>query len=387
MTTAVDKRRLLSLGPPPLLPPGADWDVVRCANLDRLLEELPGADLVLLAVPENFDPARLTQLLDAIERSPAVGVLLLPPQLPARAALAHRRGQCLLLPADVSPEVLAAKVEAAAALQPAIRQLQAELQSANTYSASRLRPDYDQLTEEMRLAARLQRDFLPRVLPQVPPVSFATLFRPASWVSGDLYDVFRLDEEHIGFYVADVVGHGMPAALLTMFIKKSLQTKRIEGHSYRIVPPDQALAQLNEDICQQDLSSCQFCTAVYAIINTRTLVLEYARAGHPIPLLASSGGPARALESAGMLLGVFPAAQFECRREPLRPGDRLAVFTDGVEDLLDAEGGREELARQLERLARVSPEAAMLELTARIDRCRTDSDRSDDVTLLMMDIA
>src|SRR5689334_16819345 len=64
------------------------------------------------------------------------------------------------------------------------------------------------LDEELKLAARLQQDFLPRKLPQVGAVSFNTLFRPASHVSGDLYDVMRLDEHHIGFYMADAVGHG-----------------------------------------------------------------------------------------------------------------------------------------------------------------------------------
>ncbi len=75
------------------------------------------------------------------------------------------------------------------------------------------------LDEELRLAARLQQDFLPRELPQLGPVHFHTLFRPAGYVSGDLYDVVRLDQRRVGFYLADAVGHGMPAALLTMFIK------------------------------------------------------------------------------------------------------------------------------------------------------------------------
>src|SRR5580698_3113148 len=68
------------------------------------------------------------------------------------------------------------------------------------------------LDEELRLAARLQQDFLPKTLPRLGPVRFQTLYRPAGYVSGDLYDVFRLDEKHVGFYVADAVGHGVPAA-------------------------------------------------------------------------------------------------------------------------------------------------------------------------------
>ncbi len=83
------------------------------------------------------------------------------------------------------------------------------------------------LDEELRLAARLQQDFLPKSLPNVGRLHFHTLFRPAGYVSGDLYDVMRLDERRIGFYMADAVGHGMPAALLTMFLKHALVTKEL----------------------------------------------------------------------------------------------------------------------------------------------------------------
>src|SRR5665213_2378159 len=110
------------------------------------------------------------------------------------------------------------------------------------------------LDEELRLAARLQQDFLPKILPQLGQVHFHTLFRPAGYVSGDLYDVTRLDERHIGFYIADAVGHGMPAALLTMFIKHALVTKEIVGNAYRLLTPSESLARLNMSLIDQNLS-------------------------------------------------------------------------------------------------------------------------------------
>ena len=135
------------------------------------------------------------------------------------------------------------------------------------------------------LASRLQRDFLPRNLPEIPGFKFATIYRPATWVSGDIYDIMRLDEEHVGFYVADAVGHGMPAALLTMFIKRALVTKRIRGNEYCLIEPGMALAQLNTDMVSQDLSNFQFATCCYGILNTKTLRLRVANAGHPPPML------------------------------------------------------------------------------------------------------
>ena len=71
----------------------------------------------------------------------------------------------------------------------------------------------DNLTEQLRLAGLVQQDFLPAKLPNTDEIRWSTIFLPAEWVSGDIYDIVRIDEQHIGFYVADIVGHGMPAAL------------------------------------------------------------------------------------------------------------------------------------------------------------------------------
>ncbi|HEY1685253.1 MAG TPA: SpoIIE family protein phosphatase, partial [Tepidisphaeraceae bacterium] len=128
-----------------------------------------------------------------------------------------------------------------------------------------------QLDEELRLASRLQRDFLPKNFPELGPVRFHVLFRPAGYVSGDIYDVIRLDENHVGFYVADAVGHGIPAALLTMFLKRALVTKEILPSGYRLLPPSESLAQLNQCLVDQGLAHTTFATALYGMINTRSL--------------------------------------------------------------------------------------------------------------------
>ena len=146
------------------------------------------------------------------------------------------------------------------------------------------------LDEELRLAARLQQDFLPKILPQLRNVHFHTLFRPAGYVSGDLYDVTRLDEKRIGFYIADAVGHGMPAALLTMFIKHALVTKEIVGNEYRLLEPGEALSKLNSALIEQNLSQAAFATALYGVIDVETLEVTIARAGHPNPLVLRKDG-------------------------------------------------------------------------------------------------
>jgi len=168
-------------------------------------------------------------------------------------------------------------------------------------------------------------------MPEIGPVRFDALFRPAATVSGDIYDVVRLDERHVGFYVADAIGHGLPAALLTMFVKKALQTKRISGKDYQIIPPAVALAELNADLCEHDLPGCQFCTAAYCVLDVASLTLTYARAGHPLPLHVAADGEVHELHSEGPLLGIFPEATFETRQCQLAHGDRLIIFTDGAD--------------------------------------------------------
>ena len=393
MVVLTEKRTLLWVGPNSLPANVAaalsgQWDVCPCAGREAMAKHLTDAQVVLVSPDRSDlrDPRQLLRTLDEIDHSGAVAVVLVPSALAELQPLTHRHGQFVIADAGASPAELAARIETAADLQPAIRDLRADAGTGRTAGPTKAQ-NFQALEEEMRLAAHLQRDFLPRPVPQVGPIRFATLFRPASWVSGDFYDIFRLDETHVGFYVADVAGHGLPAALLTMYIKKALQTKRITGNSYHIVGPEDVLAQLNADLCEQKLSACQFCTAVYAIVDVQTLQLRYARGGHPWPLRLAPGGQVQRLQGSGPLLGIFPNATFEPRELTLAPGDRLVMFSDGVEQALasPAHSGPQGLTIELQRLRQASPEEMVLQLTARIDEVRAP-DEHDDVTVMVMDV-
>jgi sigma-B regulation protein RsbU (phosphoserine phosphatase) len=244
------------------------------------------------------------------------------------------------------------------------------------------------LDEELRLAARLQQDFLPRILPQLGPIHFHTLFRPAGYVSGDLYDIMRLDEKRIGFYIADAVGHGMPAALLTMFIKHALVTKEISGNDYRLLKPSETLARLNAALIDQNLSQAAFATALYGIIDVDTLEVTVARAGHPNPLLLKEDGLIEPLHCDGPLLGIFPDESFENASITLSPGDRLVLYTDGIEvafcndHALDTQQWREELrsrcAMPTDRLLR--------DFADRIDSESGSLEPKDDLTVVVLEV-
>ena len=192
----------------------------------------------------------------------------------------------------------------------------------------------DNLTEQLRLAGLVQQDFLPAKLPNTDEVQWATIFLPAEWVSGDIYDIVRIDEQHIGFYVADIVGHGMPAALLTIFLKQALVMRETIDNNYRIFSPAEVVKNLNLRMTAQKLSGYQFATCCYCLLNTKTLQLTYARAGHPYPILIRSGQQPEQLEIGGSLLGIFEQAEYVQRTIQLQPGDKLLLYSDGVEPFI-----------------------------------------------------
>jgi len=198
----------------------------------------------------------------------------------------------------------------------------------------------DSLTEQLRMAGLVQRDFLPAQLPNCDEVQWATIFLPAEWVSGDIYDVVRLDEEHIGFYVADAVGHSMPAALLTIFIKQALVMRETIENNYRIFSPAEVMKNLNVRIASQKLSGYQFATCCYCLLNIKTLQLTYARAGHPYPIIIRGRKQPEQLELRGSLLGIFEQAEYMQRTIQLDPGDKLMLYSDGAEPFI---GGFDDL--------------------------------------------
>lgn len=199
----------------------------------------------------------------------------------------------------------------------------------------------DELTWQLQMAGAVQRDFLPAKLPDNENIKWAAMFDPAEWVSGDIYDVARLDERHIGFYIADAVGHSMPAALLTMFIKQAIVMRETTDDSYRIFSPLETIENLNRKLTSQKLSGCQFVTCCYCLLNIKTYQLTYCRAGHPYPILIRKGSDPVQLEGTGSLLGIFENAHFSQETIQLEKHDKLLLYSDGAENII-ADAGEDE---------------------------------------------
>jgi len=244
------------------------------------------------------------------------------------------------------------------------------------------------LTEQLRLAGLVQRDFLPSHLPNSEETQWAAMFLPAEWVSGDIYDVTRIDEQHIGFYIADAVGHSMPAALLTIFIKQALVMRETVNNRYRIFTPAEAMRNLNARMAGQKLSGYQFATCCYCLLNVKTRQLTFARAGHPYPILLRAGQPPQQLETRGALLGIFENAEFVQETVQLEPGDRLLLYSDGAESLIGHFDGTTDM-RFAEDLVKMNdaPVTKIIDrLTERARDRRIDPAELDDMTIVGLEI-
>jgi len=246
----------------------------------------------------------------------------------------------------------------------------------------------DNLTEQLRLAGLVQRDFLPSHLPNCNEAQWAVAFMPAEWVSGDIYDVTRIDEQHIGFYLADAVGHSMPAALLTIFLKQSLAMRETIGNTYRIFAPAEVMRNLNLKMLGQKLSGYQFATCCYCLLNVRTRQLTFARAGHPYPILFRRGQDPQQLQNRGALLGIFDNAEFIQQTVQLQAGDRLLLYSDGAESLIGQTTTSEQFQFTDELLA--VRDASITEIVDRLTELarnrQIEPAEVDDLTLVGLEI-
>jgi sigma-B regulation protein RsbU (phosphoserine phosphatase) len=242
--------------------------------------------------------------------------------------------------------------------------------------------------EEQRLAARIQQDFLPKTMPAVGNIRFSAIFKPAHYVSGDLYDIRRLDEQHVGVYLADAVGHGTPAALLTMFMRNALLTKRIHANGYELVEPSETIATLNTSLRCQDLNHASFATAIYARINCSTGDLCFAKGGHPNPVRLRPDGSLEELTSDGSLLGVFDEPDWKDSHAKLEPGDRLFFYSDGIEvAFADAEKpSPDRWKRELSALAGASTATILQTFADAVDAIDTSLLPKDDLTVVVAEV-
>ncbi len=311
--------------------------------------------------------------------------------------LGHSFSSALTIaPPESDPQAVAAVATAMWQQSATIRTIKGEMEVHQRHQQG-LCLQIDHLDKEMRLAAKLQSEMVPQNLPDLPGFDLEAFYRPASYVSGDIYDVLRLDDDHLGIFIADATGHGVAAAMMTVYIKRSLQTRKIDPtleRGFRLLDPSETLVQLNHDMVRLQTSNVRFCTAAYGILNTKTRQLQIARAGHPFPFILRNTGVKETIECEGPLLGVFPEAEFDIGSYQLEPGDRLLIYSDGFEVAFDDEAdddghkrmANERYTEEFRDLAHGTLADAVGRLTSKLNTQSGSLHQRDDLTVLLVGV-
>lgn len=180
------------------------------------------------------------------------------------------------------------------------------------------------LQHDLEMAKKLQLQLLPRDI-RFPGLDFAYLYNPCAELSGDMVNLFRIDQEHIGIYIADVSGHGVSASMLTIFLISILNKKT---HS-----PSKALYRLFKQFNSSDFDKDSYITVFYGIYNTSTCVLSYSNAGHNcVPIICGKNGVQKLFMPSIPVSNWLDKPHYYDAAVYLQPGDRFFLYTDGVTD-------------------------------------------------------
>ena len=188
------------------------------------------------------------------------------------------------------------------------------------------------IQKELETARLIQQSILPETLPQVDGLDIAARYVPMAAVAGDFYDFIGVDNEHVGILVADVSGHGMPAALIASMLKIALAAQAAHADD-----PARVLHELNQALCGK--FQHHYVTAAYMFVDMKKRTLTYAGAGHPPLLMWRRGSPSvRDVTENGLFLGKFDFATYSSVELPLSAGDHGLLYTDGISEANNPEG-------------------------------------------------
>jgi len=183
---------------------------------------------------------------------------------------------------------------------------------------------------ELEEARRIQRKLLPSVLPQLSGCELAASWQPASGVGGDCYDAIPFGRTRLGISIADVVGKGIPAALLMSNLQAA-----VRAFATGAALPAEICHQVNRILCGH-IAEGRFISFFYCLFDEEVSLLTYANAGHYPPVLVHKDGQVERLGVGGAVLGVFPDGAYEQAQTTLCEGDRLVLYTDGITEVTNA---------------------------------------------------
>ncbi len=229
-------------------------------------------------------------------------------------------------------------------------------------------------------ALKIQQRLLPQQIPQVDGWEVAVSWQPASGVGGDCFDAIRFRDSRLAISIADVVGKGIPAALLMSNLQAAVRAFASEA-----VEPRDLCQQVNRILCG-NIAEGRFISFFYCILDAAAGVLTYTNAGHYLPAIVRAGGAVARLDCGGPVLGVLPDAEYEQAEVQLAPGDRIVLFTDGLTEArngADEEFGERRLLDAAVRHRACSAPALQARLTDAVATF-TGGRLQDDATLIVV---
>ena len=267
-----------------------------------------------------------------------------------------------------SPAIVQARVHTHLVLRGIRQQLASQLQTVQ---------------QEMETARQIQLSILPGEVPFIKGLEIAARYVPMTSVAGDFYDFIAIDDRRIGILVADVSGHGMPAALISSMLKIALSAQ-----THCAADPERVLAGLNQALCRKFKG--HFVTAAYVFVDTEKQNLRYAGAGHsPLILRSHSANTTSDFVENGLVLGFFPEATYTAVELPFKQGDWGGLYTDGIPETTNHEEeqfGVDRFKLFLQNNASLSLDQFVDSFLGELSRWSdsgSGSEPEDDVTLLV----
>jgi serine phosphatase RsbU (regulator of sigma subunit) len=212
------------------------------------------------------------------------------------------------------------------------------------------------ITEQMRLAGTIQRRMIPERAPLIRGLDIAAAYIPCFDVGGDLYNFHRVGDDCIGVAIADVIGKGIPAALMMSSFRGAVHAYADTEAALKGTPQD-IINKINKMACGECRDG-EFITFFFAVICVGDMTITYCNCGHQ-PTVLIREGQVTELEKGGVVLGVDPQAEYEIETLELKDGDCLLFYTDGLIDAANFDGefwGRERMLKTAKKFAGDSAE-------------------------------
>jgi len=194
-----------------------------------------------------------------------------------------------------------------------------------------IQKQYRRLQKELEMARILQHSILPNKKIKFRGLDISHKYLPCSELGGDFYSITSLDENKIGFFIADVLGHGVQASLVTMILKTLF-----DGQAVKTINPSEILKDINYNLYTLLNNSVSFATACYLIADVDRQTIHYSTAGHPPGFLIRKGnGEITEIKTRGSVIGAFGEMDLESCETQMNPGDTVFLYTDGLAEVFN----------------------------------------------------